>query len=189
MENEKLSLWYKIQLFWKYDLKYYPSIFLRGIRNLIEWFPIIWQDRDYDSQYLMDLMKFKIEKMYKHQDSMLTHASTQRNVEIMKTVVRLMDKVQDETYRHEYYDYIDSEFEFVKVEGTDHFTFEEKISRDDTQDYIKKYPLTYKQITSDPLYKADDEKIVPMIMGEIRHKKAKRLLFLLMERNFDKWWE
>jgi len=100
-----------------------------------------------------------------------------------------MDKVQEETYRHEYYDYIDSEFEFVKVEGTDYFTFEEKISRDDTQDYIKKYPLTYKQITSDRLYKDDDEKIIPMIMGEIRHEKAKRLLFSLMERNFDKWWE
>jgi hypothetical protein len=190
MENKELSLWYKIQLFWEYDLKYYPSRFLRGVKNLIEWFPIIWEDRDYDSQYLMDLMKFKIEKMYKYQDSLNSHTSTQRNVEIMKTVVKLMDKVQEETYRHEYYDYIDSEFEFVKVEGTKYSTFEEKVTRDDTQEYIKKYPLTYRQITSDPLYKSDvDERIIPMIMGNIRHEKAKRLLYTLMERNVEKWWE
>lgn len=190
MENEKLSIWYKIQLFWKYDLKYYPSRFLRGVKNLIEWFPIIWEDRDHDSQYLMDIMKFKIQKMSKLQGSTNSHVSTQRNVEIMNTVVKLIDKVQEETYRHEYYDYIDSEFEFVKVEGTDHFTFEEKVTRDDSQNYIKKYPLTYKQITSHRLYKGDvDERIIPMIMGDIRHEKAKRLLYTLMERNVEKWWE
>jgi hypothetical protein len=108
----------------------------------------------------------------------------------MKTVVKLLDKVQEETYRLEYYDYIDSEFEFVKVEGTKYSTFEEKVTRDDTQEYIKKYPLTYRQITSDPLYKSDvDERIIPMIMGNIRHEKAKRLLYTLMERNVEKWWE
>ncbi len=197
MENEKLSLWYKIQLFLKYDLKYYPSRILRGVKNLIEWFPIIWEDRDYDSQYLMDLIKFKIQKMSKLQGSTNSHVSTQRNVEIMNTVVKLIDKVQEETYRHEYYDYFDSTFKFVKVDRTDndpkredYYTMEEEIIRDDTQEYIKKYPRTYKQVITHSLYKEDmDPKIIPMIMGDIRHEKAKRLLFSLMERNVDKWWE
>jgi len=197
MENNKLSLWYKIQLFWKYDLKYYPSRFLRGVKNLIEWFPIIWKDRDYDSQYLMYLMKFKIEKMSKAQGLVNSHVSTKRNVEIMNTVVRLIDKVVDETYRHEYYDYVDSTFKFVKVDRTDndpkredYYTMEEEIIRDDTQEYIKKYPRTYKQVTTHSLYKDDlDSKLIPMIMGDIRHEKAKRLLHTLMERNVEKWWE
>jgi hypothetical protein len=67
---------------------------------------------------------------------------------------------------------------------------EEEIIRDDTQEYIKKYPRTYKQVTTHSLYKDDlDSKLIPMIMGDIRHEKAKRLLHTLMERNVEKWWE
>jgi hypothetical protein len=197
MENSNLSIWDRVYLFWRYDLKYYPSKFVRGVKNLIEWFPIIWEDRDYDSQYLMDLMKFKIQKMSKLQGSTNSHVSTQRNVEIMNTVVRLIDKVVDETYRHEYYEYFDSKYKFVKVDRTDndpkredYYTMEEEITRDDTQDYINKYPRTYKQVTNQSWYKDDtDSKMIPIIMGDIRHEKAKHLLFSLMERNFDKWWE
>lgn len=197
MENSKLSVWNRIYLFWRYDLRHLPSRFILGIKNLIEWFPIIWEDRDYDSQYLMYLMKFKIEKMSKAQGLVNSHVSTKRNVEIMNTVVRLIDKVVDETYRHEYYDYVDSTFKFVKVDRTDndpkredYYTMEEEIIRDDTQEYIKKYPRTYKQVTTHSLYKDDlDSKLIPMIMGNIRHEKAKRLLHTLMERNVEKWWE
>lgn len=197
MENSKLSFWDRIYLFWKYDLKYYPHRFVTGIKNLVRWFPVIWNDRDFDSQYLLELMKFKIEKMSKLQGSTNSHVSTQRNVEIMNTVVRLIDKVVDETYRHEYYDYFDSTFKFVKVERTnndpkreDYYTMEEEIIRDDTQDYIKKYPRTYNQVVTHSLYKDDiDSRMIPMIMGDIRHEKAKRLLFTLMERNVAKWWE
>jgi len=197
MENSKLSVWDRIYLFWRYDLRHLPSRFVIGIKNLIEWFPIIWEDRDYDSQYLMYLMKFKIEKMSKAQGLVNSHVSTKRNVEIMNTVVRLIDKVVDETYRHEYYDYVDSTFKFVKVDRTDndpkredYYTMEEEIIRDDTQEYIKKYPRTYKQVTTHSLYKDDlDSKLIPMIMGDIRHEKAKRLLHTLMERNVEKWWE
>jgi hypothetical protein len=67
---------------------------------------------------------------------------------------------------------------------------EEEITRDDTHEYIKKYPRTYKQVTTHSSHKDDmDARMIPMIMGDIRHVKAKRLLFSLMERNVDKWWE
>jgi hypothetical protein len=142
-------------------------------------------------------MKFKIEKMSKVQGSFNGHLSTKRNVEIMNTVIRLIDKVLEETYRHEYYDYFDSKFKLVKVErtdnqpkGEDYYTMNEEIIRDDTHEYIKKYPRTYNQVVTHSLYKDDiDSRMIPMIMGDIRHEKAKRLLFTLMERNVAKWWE
>lgn len=37
-----------------------------GIRNLILYFPVIWQDRDYDQFFFHKLLKFKIDKMIKH---------------------------------------------------------------------------------------------------------------------------
>lgn len=34
-----------------------------GIENLIKWFPIIWNDRDWDWYYLAAMMEFKIRNM------------------------------------------------------------------------------------------------------------------------------
>lgn len=36
---------------------------VRGVKNLIKWFPIIWKDRDFDRDYLYDIMYFKMSNM------------------------------------------------------------------------------------------------------------------------------
>ena len=204
MESTKLSLWNKIYLWWKYEVKYYPSRIKDGVSNLIKWFPIIWRDRDYDSHYLLEIMKFKINQMSKLQESLNLHSDSKRNVEIMNTILRLLDKVQEEHYRHEYYDYLETRYKFIHVDGTEYHTVEEEIIRDDSEEYIKKYPLTFNQVTSHKIYKEtlvirekiqlktesdeDDRRLIPMIMGEIRHEKAKKLMLKLINKNIEKWW-
>jgi hypothetical protein len=37
----------------------------RSIKNLIKWFPIIWNDRDWDHAYVEDMLLFKLNNMYK----------------------------------------------------------------------------------------------------------------------------
>ena len=39
--------------------------FKNSIKNLIKWFPIIWQDRDWDHGYVEDMLLFKLNNMYK----------------------------------------------------------------------------------------------------------------------------
>lgn len=34
-----------------------------GVRNLIKWFPIVWRDRDYDQDYLYEMIHFKLSNM------------------------------------------------------------------------------------------------------------------------------
>lgn len=34
-----------------------------GLRNLIRWFPIIWFDRDFDWDFLAQIMEFKLRRM------------------------------------------------------------------------------------------------------------------------------
>lgn len=36
-----------------------------NIKNVIRWLPIIWQDRDFDYEYLLDITAFKLLNMYK----------------------------------------------------------------------------------------------------------------------------
>jgi hypothetical protein len=39
--------------------------FINSIKNLIKWFPIIWQDRDWDCGYVEEMLLFKLNNMYK----------------------------------------------------------------------------------------------------------------------------
>lgn len=39
--------------------------FINGVKNVIRWFPIIWQDRDWDHGYVEDMLLFKLNNMYK----------------------------------------------------------------------------------------------------------------------------
>ena len=46
-----------------------------GISNLIKWFKIIWNDRDWDFAYLLKILRFKLENM---RDSARTDWITER---------------------------------------------------------------------------------------------------------------
>jgi uncharacterized UPF0160 family protein len=37
--------------------------FIQGIKNIIKWFHIIWEDRDFDYGYLLDILEFKLKSM------------------------------------------------------------------------------------------------------------------------------
>jgi len=47
------------------DLEQKIRYFGNSIKNLIKWFPIIWNDRDWDHGYVEDMLLFKLNNMYK----------------------------------------------------------------------------------------------------------------------------
>lgn len=78
-------------------LKYKLRNIITGLKNLYVWAPIIWRDRDYDYMYTIEILKKKLELQAKCLDNGWMESS-QRNAEIIRTVIRLMDKVYGEEY-------------------------------------------------------------------------------------------
>ena len=116
MENIKLNFWQRLVLYWNHEYRYYPRLFIQGVKNLIKWAPVIWKDRDWDDTFLFEIIKFKLSSMSKSHGKTLAYVGSERNVEIMNTIVRLIDKFQSEDYLHEYMNYVDDEYTFVKIE-------------------------------------------------------------------------
>lgn len=190
MEHKKLSFWGKLRLFWQFEYRYYPQNFVRGIKNLIKWGPVIWKDRDWDDTFLFEIIKFKISNIASTHGKILPHLGAERNVEIMNTIVRLIDKFQSEHYLHEYYTYVDDEFTFVKIEGSDDYEMKIKNLRDDLDEYFTKYPLLKNRATKHKIYQSNPSSVrLAMAMGFVQHERAKRLIFELLNRHVDKWWE
>jgi len=71
-----------------------------GVRNLFTWFPVIWNDRDWDYYFIFKLLEFKLNKMAKYQrknGTAINHKSIARRMEITAMALRrLMDDEYDE---------------------------------------------------------------------------------------------
>jgi hypothetical protein len=48
-----------IPLWWNHEGRYYHKTFRTGVQNLWYWFPIIWKDRNWDSNYIFEIMSHK----------------------------------------------------------------------------------------------------------------------------------
>ena len=190
MKHQKPNPLQSFLLSWQFEYRYYPQKFIIGIKNLIKWGPLIWKDRDWDDSFFFEVMKFKISKMAKSHGAYMPYVGNKRNVEIMNLIVRLIDKFQDETYLHEYFDYVDEKIWFEKVEGAGYYNMKSEILKDDLDEYFQKYPLLKKQAEQHRFYKQNpDRATLAISMGFIQHDRAKRLIFELLNHHVQKWWE
>lgn len=126
--------------------------FFKNIKNIIRWIPVIWKDHDWDSFYIFDILKFKLKNTAKYLKKNNLYVGVDRDVEIINTCIRLIDKVQSEEYL----------WEFV-----------EKLEKEHNNGGI--------------FYWNEDRKAYEL--GALKHEKAKRILFTLLERNIEKWWD
>ena len=165
---------------------YKKKQFFKRIKNLIRWFPIIWKDQDWDDYYIFEILNFKLKNQAEYISYHDRHMSAKRDAEIMMLCVRLIEKVQDEWYGREYFDYHESEFKFIDSEtypGSYEMEIKEISERYD--EYFKKYPLIYRMV---PDLNAPKGKIA-FEMARINEERVHKLLFKILEQNIKKWWD
>jgi len=62
--------------------------------------------------------------------------------------------------------------------------------RDDLDEYFAKYPLLKNRATNHLYYRKNPSAFsLGISMGVVQHERAKRLIFELLNRNVEKWWE
>jgi hypothetical protein len=176
-----------IGLWWKFEGRYYHKDFVNGIKNLIRWFPTIWKDRDWDDHFIWEIMMKKITFQADYIGKRDFHTRAKRDAEIMMTCVRLMGKVREEYYHMEYMDYHESTYDFVDCDTPGHKELKITEVSENFDDYFKKYSRTYKKILSENPNESKS-RIASLISME-NHRKAKRVLFKLMENNIEAWWD
>jgi len=194
--NEKINVVEKITLWWKFEGRYYHKDFINGIKNLCKWFPVIWKDRDWDNHYTFDILKFKIKKQANYIEKQNRYVGCERDVEIMRLVVKLIELNQDEFYDMEYMDYHKTEYEFVPTDETEKwFTMEDELISENFDEYFKKYPRQYKRVMSGEINRfrrepeEKDKKLIAMEIAHENQERCHRLLFNLLSNNIRKWWD
>jgi hypothetical protein len=160
--------------------------FFRRIKNLYRWFPIIWKDQDWDDHYIFEILKFKLKNQAEYIGYHDRHMSAKRDAEIMMLCVRLIEKVQDEWYGREYFNYHESNLKFVNSKShPGMYEMEIEEISENFDEYFKKYPLIYRMV---PDLNAPKDRIAFEI-AKINEERAHKLLFKILEQNIRRWWD
>ena len=124
----------------------------------------------------------------------------------MMTCVRLIEKVQNESYQSVYLDYHHSEMQFIPISQEEINDIEDEDLKIDMRgastlkiteiwenfdEYFKKYPHAYKEVTKTNKYifENDSKQMIAMNIGHYMDKKANRILFKMLESHLRSWWD
>jgi len=188
---EKITNWWWDNIGWKIRDIY------RSIRSVIRWFPVIWNDRDWDDWYIYKILQTKLKFQSKYIGDRDIHTRAKRDAEVMNTCVRLIDKLMEDFYDMEYLDYHESTFSFVDSDKPDYKRLEITDTSENFDEFFNKYPLVYKKVLKDgdknifSLYEDGvlSKKRIAMNISQINHDRARKLLFNVMGDNINRWWD
>ena len=153
-----------------------------AVKNLVRWFPVIWEDKDWDDYFIYKILQFKLKNQAEYIGGRYWRTRAKRDAEKMMTCVRLIDKMNDEYYGMEYMDYYDYNFNFGNP------SFEIDVTKDELDTYFAMYPLTYKKVQAQ-YGDTKDRSSTGLLMGMDRQEKARKLLFKILEQNIECWWD
>ena len=188
----------------KYDAKYLHLDIIRGVKNLIRWFPTIWKDRDYDQFYIYELLRVKLENQAVYISSKDRHTMAQRDAELMMLAARLIAIQQEDLYEMEFMEYHESEFNFLDITDEDNIPEKYKDSKrleinlisERFDEYFERYPRQYKRAVNGELNlftreenEKENKKIYAMEIAHENQKRSHKLLFKILDNNINRWWD
>jgi hypothetical protein len=165
-----------------------------GIKNLYFWIPTIWKDRNWDHSYIYTTLERKIYLQREYLVSNNRHERVDIDNRDMTIVLNLIDKVKNESYLTEYFDYNESTFDFVEIDMKDEkgcklYELKSEIISENFEDYLNIYKNSTRIVKNKFKDKESDKYIIPHRVGLHNHLKAKKLLFKILEQRMDYWWD
>jgi len=160
------------------NIKNTPRNIKYGVLNLIKWFPIIWQDRDWDHYYLYVILKYKLKRMEKlHIDYGHAMCSEQTATQI-KLCVNLLDRLikddyDERAYKKYYEKWGRSKFDWISIDdeySSLKITNEKVKTKEDKEQETKEFRRASKH------------------EGQMRKQDVK-YLFNYMKKHVEGWWD
>ena len=177
----------KVEEWWEYSKPYYiykkidQAIYdiKHGIENLIDWFPIIWKDRDWDHWFLYKIIHKKLEKMEYLQRTYGHHVDNEKTADQIKICKLLLARLIEDDYLSNATKYHDEKWGELRlitkpIPGTEVCSVETETTK----------PLTEKEKERESkarmaLYKHGDK----------MKEQDLDLLFKIMRKHIQGWWD
>lgn len=148
------------------------SHLILNLKNFINWFSIIFNDRHWDDQFLYVILHHKLKLML--------HANREYDNNIyydrMRICIDLLDKIINDAY-------YDEMLKYIEIKSIINNPFTVITSHDQLDEYFLKYKNIHKRIN----IKCDRVNTAFLIADE-RKSKAIKLVFKIMGQYSQYWW-
>jgi hypothetical protein len=191
MSKEYNEWYWKTYRWFKWDAKHLHRDIAQGFKNLYKWFPIVWKDRDWDDHFIFEALKFKLKNTANYFEERQRFVGWEDEVKYIRICEKLIKRIQDDYYQMEYMDYVNMEFDLIPIANTDKFEYKSTVIEDNLDKYFALYPRTKNEVLSSDKYKTylSTDSGTALAMGVERHLKARKLLFKIMEKRIEAWWD
>ena len=147
---------------------------LCGIENLIKWFPIIWRDRNWDYHFIYVILKHKLHLTEKHIRGHNNHTSSEKDANQIKKCVLLLDRLIADDY-HE-------------------MAFKEYDEKWVASELVTKKTERCEDCIEIPIVHTKEDKEKENIKNSFKYERYskdqdKKMLFKLLNKNVEGWWE
>jgi hypothetical protein len=157
--------------------------FIRKVKRVIDFLPIIWKGHDFDYHYAVELFKYQLERMADFFESDKAYGVESKiQAQRIRTIIKLMDKVYEDEYGMQYIDQIqklygEEKFEWIRVE-----------------DERCKGCYTYKITHANAIDEQHQKEILEVReqMAKFyahKQKRAHKLLWQMIEHRIRWWWD
>ena len=165
-----------------------------GVKNLYFWIPTIWNDRNWDYSNIYTILERKIYLQREYIVSNNRHTSVAMDNRDMTIVLNLIDKVKNEYYCTEYFDYNESTFDFVEIDRVDEkggklYELKSEIISENLDDYLNIYKNSTRIVKNKFKDEESDKTMIPHRVGTHNHTKAVKLLHKILEQKMAHWWD
>ena len=162
--------------------------FVRGIQNLIHWLPVIWKDRHWDDHYIFEVLKHKIKLQQKYIVNSNRHTRVNIDNRDMTIVLNLIERIQDDYYALECYEYENSKFRFEPA-GDEKHTIEQDVISENYDAYLKKYRTSVRAVMKKDMETTIDKHKLCFWVAQHNQQKAHDLLFRILKERLTWWWD
>ena len=181
------SAWNRTTLFGR--LHWRIRNFLTSCNNLIKWFPTIWNDRDWDGNFILKILQKKIELQRKELVNANRHTRIESDNRDMTLALNLLERVREEYYQLECMDYWHSEMIFGEVpENPKLKSIEVNITTERYDEFLSKYPSSVRGVVKEHGEENDKQRLC-LLVSYYNHNKANKLLFRILEERLAYWWD
>jgi hypothetical protein len=166
-EIEKVSDWFH------HNIKSPYYSFVQGVKNVFSWLPIIWRDREFDKNYLYQILHHKLKLMEEFYLSDLPACEGANKLGKQIKVARILcGRLIEQNYLTNALKDVEAKYGRHDLEFApcpDHSGFYQLVDNQTPQEHIEKN-RAYKH-------------------ADYMEKQDKEYMFYLIKRNIDGWWD
>lgn len=172
------------------ELKNFFRRHIRGMKNLWLYKSIIYDTREFDYGYTLDIMEFKFRKLSEYIEKHKRFVGWEFVVRDINTAVRLLNKIREDFYGCEYLDYHTSTISFEPIVASKWMQMVESDVESTLQAYFIKYPRIYKQVLKEGgLFAGEDDKTIAMNIAHINEQRCRVLFWKIVSEKITFWWD